>query len=62
MLAKTSKSKAWTFEKIDSMNNEFGLNVWSYRGGFYTNSDTGETTPFCRHVWAAKTIRIIKKK
>jgi hypothetical protein len=62
MLAKTSKSKAWTFEKIDSMNNEFGMNVWSYRGGFYTNSDTGETTPFCRHVWAAKTIRIIKKK
>lgn len=62
MLKKTSASKAWTFEKIDSMNNEFGMNVWNYRGGFFTNSNTGETTPFCRHVWAAKTIKIVKKK
>jgi hypothetical protein len=62
MLAKTSASKAWTFEKIDSMSNEFDMNLWNYRGGFFTNSNTGETTPFCRHVWAAKTIKIVKKK
>lgn len=62
MLEKTSAKKSWSFEKIDNLSNEFGLNLWSYRGGFFTNSTTGETTPFCRHVWAAKTIKVIKKK
>ncbi len=62
MLEKTSASKAWTFEKIDGMSNEFGTNLWNYRGGFYTDSGSGETTPFCRHVWAARTIKVIKKK
>lgn len=26
---------------------------WLYRGGFYNNPKTGETTPFCRHIWMA---------
>lgn len=25
--------------------------VWKYRGGYYTNPDTGVTTPYCRHEW-----------
>jgi len=41
--------KALTFEAIDSMTNEFGEDVWSYRGGWYGNE------PWCRHVWIAQT-------
>ncbi len=62
LLDKTSRKKAWTFEKINDLSNEFDMNLWDYRGGFFTNSQTGETTPFCRHVWAARTIKVIKKK
>lgn len=61
MLKLTEKNHL-TYEKIDSLNNEFGMNAWSYRGGFYTNGDTGETTPYCRHIWSAKTVKVIKKK
>ncbi len=25
--------------------------VWKYKGGWYTNPDTGKTTPYCRHEW-----------
>lgn len=35
--------KALTFEAIDAMSNEFGENVWDYRGGWYGDE------PFCRH-------------
>ena len=61
-LLEITKTKHYTFEKIDSLNNEFGMNAWSYRGGFYTNGNTGETTPYCRHIWSAKTVKVIKKK
>lgn len=30
--------------------------VWIRRGGFYRNPTSGETTPFCRHVWALVTV------
>jgi DNA-binding Lrp family transcriptional regulator len=30
--------------------------VWVRRGGFYRNPTSGETTPFCRHVWALVTV------
>ena len=30
--------------------------VWIRRGGFYRNPNSGETTPFCRHVWALVTV------
>lgn len=62
LLDQTSAKKTWTFEKIDGLSNEFGMNLWSYRGGFFTDSKTGETTPYCRHVWAAKTVKVVKKK
>lgn len=61
-LLEITKTKHYTFEKIDSLNNAFGMNAWSYRGGFYTNGNTGETTPYCRHIWSAKTVKVIKKK
>lgn len=43
----------FTRQDIDDLSNEFGTNVWVYRGGFY--NDGKETTPYCRHVWVGST-------
>ena len=57
-----SQTKHWEFEDIDSMSNEFGMNAWDFRGGYYTNPNTNETTPWCRHIWKAQTIKVKTKK
>ena len=56
-----SLTKSWTFEKLDSMENDLGTNVWDYRGGYYTNPVTKEIDPDCRHLWYAIT-KTRKKK
>ena len=43
--------KSYSREDINAMTNDFGNSVFTYRGGWYTNPDTGKTTPYCRHVW-----------
>lgn len=53
MLMGKLKGKEWTFEALDKMNNDFGMNVWDYRGG-YTNVN-GEVEPYCNHVFKAIT-------
>jgi hypothetical protein len=57
-----SQTKHWEFEDIDNMSNEFGMNSWDFRGGYYTNPNTNETTPWCRHIWKAQTIKVKTKK
>lgn len=57
-----SKSKSWTFESLDNMENDLGTNVWDYRGGYYTNPDTGIVDPECRHLFYAITKRRKVKK
>lgn len=57
-----SQTKHWEFEDIDSMSNEFGMNAFDFRGGYYTNPNTNETTPWCRHIWKAQTIKVKTKK
>lgn len=42
-------------EAIEEMTNDFGMNAFDYRGGFYNNGV--ETTPWCRHAWFAHTVR-----
>lgn len=51
LLKLTREGKRWTKEAIDSMTNEIGESAWVYRGGFYTNPNTQQTTPYCRHLW-----------
>lgn len=51
----SGNGKTWTFEAIDKMNNDLDLNVWDFRGGYYNNPATGETEPYCRHIWKAIT-------
>jgi hypothetical protein len=61
-----SLGKEYTFEEIDGvrlegMKNVADSNIWDYRGGYYTNPNTGITDPDCRHLWMAET-RLRKKK
>lgn len=66
MMRLSKEKDGFTFEQIDSvrlagLSNGFDevSNIWDYRGGFYTNPNTGETDPFCRHYWKAKTYKVI---
>jgi hypothetical protein len=57
-----SATKSWTFESLDKMENDLGTNVWDYRGGYYTNPETKEIDPDCRHMFNAITKRRKSKK
>ena len=56
-----SKFRTWTREQIDDITNVFGEDAWSFRGGFYTNPETKQTTAYCRHIWKAITKSRTKK-
>lgn len=58
----SKNGKRWTKEGIDNIYASVAQQMsmpefdpWSYRGGFYTNPDTGETTAYCRHKWQSVT-------
>lgn len=55
LMASSNSGKTWKREKIDNLSNQFNTNVWLFRGGFYHNPDTNQTTAFCRHIWKAVT-------
>ena len=64
-----SRDKSWTYEEINetrfpggkgSGNNAQGTDVFTKRGGWYTNPNTGTRTPFCRHIWSSRTIKVKK--
>jgi hypothetical protein len=44
-------NRSYSRKDIDNISVRVDRNVWRYRGGWYTNPDTGATTPFCRHEW-----------
>jgi DNA-binding Lrp family transcriptional regulator len=43
--------RLYSREDINAMSVEEGRNVWSLRGGWYTNPNTGVARPQCRHTW-----------
>lgn len=49
-------NRLYTRNELDLISAKVGMDVWVRRGGFYRNPNTGETTPFCRHVWALVTV------
>jgi hypothetical protein len=55
-LVRLSKTRSWTIEDINAMNNEQGLDVFRSRGGFWNDSKTGVTHPYCRHVWEQRLV------
>lgn len=44
-------NRSYSRQDIDTISSRVDRDVWRYRGGWYTNPDTGATTPFCRHEW-----------
>lgn len=52
-----SKVKSWTIEDIDRLNNGQGLDVFTSRGGYYHNPNTGVNVPYCRHIWEQRLVR-----
>lgn len=57
-LVNQSKTKSWTREDINALNNGQIPNVFASKGGFYNNPDTGVTTPYCRHTWQQRLVRL----
>lgn len=44
-------NKLYTREEINMMSDKEGHNVWTLRGGWYHNPNTGINMPQCRHTW-----------
>ncbi len=44
-------NRIFTREDINAISSKVDRDVWKYKGGWYTNPETGVTTPFCRHEW-----------
>lgn len=59
MMALSKSGKMYTRQEIDSIRNDQDENksAWLYRGGFYTNPNTNESTPYCRHFWESVIIK-----
>ena len=53
-------NRSFTRDDINSISTRVDRNVWTYRGGWYSNPDTGATTPWCRHEWLQQLV--IKQK
>jgi hypothetical protein len=48
----------YTRQEIETISQRVDRDVWRYRGGFYSNPKTGDTTPWCRHFWQ---LNLVKK-
>jgi hypothetical protein len=54
-------NRLYSREEIDLISERIDRDVWRYRGGWYTNPDTGKTTPYCRHEWSQLVV-VLKPK
>jgi len=45
------QDRMYSREEINTISARIGRDVWTKRGGFYHNPDTGRTTAWCRHEW-----------
>lgn len=54
-----NSDKYYSAKDIQSFSAVLGYDVMKYRGGWFKNSKTGETTPYCRHEWVA--VKVIKR-
>ena len=52
-------NRLYTRDDINSISKRVDLDVWKYRGGWYTNPETKVSTPYCRHIWVQQLV--IKK-
>jgi hypothetical protein len=54
-------NRLYTRDEIDLISQRIDRDVWRYRGGWYTNPDTGKSTPWCRHEWSQLVV-VLKPK
>lgn len=50
--------KLYTYEEIEKLSNDLGTDVWSTRGGWYSNPNTDAPTPQCRHIWVQNVTKL----
>jgi hypothetical protein len=55
-----SLNRSYSRQDIDSISTQVDRNVWTYKGGYYTNPDTQKTSPWCRHEWIQQLV--VKQK
>ncbi len=49
-------NRLYTREDINRISGRVDRNVWTYRGGWYTNPETQVSTPYCRHIWVQQLV------
>ena len=60
-LINLAKVRRYTLSQLKLLKNgqgETGINIFTKRGGAYTNPVTHETTPYCRHIWNQQLVRL----
>jgi len=50
--------KLYTRKEIDKLSNGMNLDVWTFKGGWYTNPKTDTPTPQCRHIWQQNVVKL----
>ena len=49
-------NKVYSRAEIEQVSQRLGYSVWQRRGGFYYNTKTKVTTPYCRHRWVEQVL------
>ncbi len=49
--------KLYSRQQIETISGIVGYDVWTKRGGWWTQKGGAVTTPFCRHVWVQNIVR-----
>jgi hypothetical protein len=57
-LMELSKTRSWTLQQIQAMNNGQKLDVFAHKGGWYTKKGTDIHVPYCRHMWTQRLVKI----
>ena len=58
-----SRTKRYTLQQLEMLTNDFGqtgIDIFTKRGGWYNNPRTGQTTPYCRHIWEMQIVKLKK--
>ena len=53
-------NKMYSRAQIEQISKIVGWDVWNFRGGFWTRKGGKVTTPFCRHIWSSKLVKVKK--
>ena len=60
LLDKTKRYRLQQLELLTYDFGQFGIDIFTKRGGWYHNYRTNKTTPYCRHIWEQQVVRLKK--